>query len=181
MLPPDTPPDTRVTAPRASAVNKKYDMTPTDIELQNALHKFRWEKTAEMYSMPYLINCGPGIILGDDTLQRIVDCARIGKLCDAEQLKRETKWGRSEGLGFELLSVVHKCVSFFVVLSVFSDIFYRHYPLPPSPPPNETHESSQGAAGSTAKTVRHCRACGSTSHIREYCHLFTNGSGTHGL
>ncbi|KAF7793204.1 hypothetical protein EIP86_004313 [Pleurotus ostreatoroseus] len=139
-------------APRASKVNKTYDIQPMDAELQRALHDFRRTKATAKYGAFMLRNVGAGLIMGDETIQRIIDCARAYKLRTVEDLQRETKWARCVDMGDEVLAIVN-----------------RHYPQPspkpppdPPPPPSDVHLDVP-----TTRTVatRSCKTCGATDHI----------------
>ncbi|KAF7792564.1 hypothetical protein EIP86_003605 [Pleurotus ostreatoroseus] len=139
MLPdPDAPSDSSA-GPRASGVKKDYDFERADQLLQADLHEFRKEKTIQLYGKTHLRNMGPTLVMGNDTLQRIIDCARAHKLPTLDALKKETKWVRTAELGQVVLDIVH-----------------RHYPTP---------NPTSAAASSPAATVRKCSKCGSTSHI----------------
>lgn len=95
---------------KASAVSKQYKDTATDVALIQALHQFRCRLTEELFGEPILRNMGPSIIMGDDTIQRLVDCARQFKIRDLTDLWRETKWVRYKDLGGEVLTLLHRWV-----------------------------------------------------------------------
>ncbi|TBU21121.1 hypothetical protein BD311DRAFT_633283, partial [Dichomitus squalens] len=90
---------------RASKVSSA-PMDPQDCQLQAALHTFRREQTIKVYGRRRLNSNGPGAIMGDEVLKRIVDCARSHKLGTVEALARETKWSRAHELGEEVLKIV---------------------------------------------------------------------------
>lgn len=48
--------------------------------------------------------------MGDDVLQRCIDCARDGKITTTDELRLETKWARTSELGQEILDILHRCV-----------------------------------------------------------------------
>ncbi|EJF63964.1 hypothetical protein DICSQDRAFT_54932, partial [Dichomitus squalens LYAD-421 SS1] len=92
---------------RASKV-PSAPMDPQDVQLQAALHAFRREQTIKVYGQRRLNSNGPGAIMGDEVLRRVVDCARVHKLGTVEALARETKWSRAHELGDEVLRIVHR-------------------------------------------------------------------------
>ncbi|KAJ3555330.1 hypothetical protein NM688_g2638 [Phlebia brevispora] len=118
-----------------SNIKKDYAFEPADIQLQDALHEFRNAKTIKLFGLPHLVEMGPTLVMGDDTLQRIIDCARVHKIDTTDALKRETKWARTLEFGAEILAIIH-----------------RYYPIP---------EPSQPAAAGSRK----CSKCSSTTHI----------------
>lgn len=87
-----------------------YASTSADIQLQTALDTFRREKTHQIYGRAHLKNLGPGSIMANNVLKRIVDCARVRKLPTLGALYRETKWSRAADLGEQVLEVVGKYV-----------------------------------------------------------------------
>ncbi|KAI0641185.1 P-loop containing nucleoside triphosphate hydrolase protein [Trametes meyenii] len=93
--------------PRASQIETRYKMTSTDIELRRALHAFRRSKTLEVLGKAHLQNLGTGMIMGDEVLGRIADCARAGKLPSPEALARETKWNRALEFAQDVLQLVN--------------------------------------------------------------------------
>ena len=64
------------------------------MNLRNALHEFRKEKTIEKFGCACLRDTGPGIIMADDVLFRILDCAHFNVIETPEQLAKETRWSR---------------------------------------------------------------------------------------
>ncbi|KAI0635614.1 P-loop containing nucleoside triphosphate hydrolase protein [Trametes polyzona] len=92
--------------PRASKVSTKHDMSADDLTLQRALNTFRRDKTTAKYGPQHLRNLGPALIMSNDVLKRIADCARARKLTCVEDLLRETKWNKASEFGEEVLRVV---------------------------------------------------------------------------
>lgn len=62
---------------RSTLPEKDYVPASRDVELRAALHTFRKARTLELYGRARLRNLGPGIVMGDDVLQRIIDCAHF--------------------------------------------------------------------------------------------------------
>ena len=63
--------------PCSTLPEKNYKTNPCDIELWNALHDFHKTHTLEHFGCAHLCNTGPGVIMANDVLQHIVDCAHI--------------------------------------------------------------------------------------------------------
>lgn len=110
-LPPLDVTPLRPAAPRASQVDTRYTMSELDLKFRAALHSFRREQTVKLYGLAHLKNLGPGAIMGDETLKRIVDCARAHKIRCLESLARETKWNRTSELGEHVLCLIAEYVS----------------------------------------------------------------------
>ncbi|KAI0674174.1 P-loop containing nucleoside triphosphate hydrolase protein [Trametes maxima] len=144
---------------RASNVDTKYTMATQDHALRAALHQFRRTKTLSEYGRAILHNMGPGMVLGDNELVRIADCARARKLITLEDLYRETKWDLSWEHGDEVLELVK-----------------QYYPPAPSPlvatplrtQASDAHSEAAAAPSEASRpvVVRRCGACGQPGHTR---------------
>ncbi|KAF7964397.1 hypothetical protein HWV62_8639 [Athelia sp. TMB] len=84
----------------------KYEAQPHDMELRRALHLFRKNETIKVYGLSTLKNIGPSIILPNALLDRIVDCAHVGKISTIDQLKHETQWSRADVSGPSVLALI---------------------------------------------------------------------------
>lgn len=147
MLPPWDyhPPSVDVaTNPRRSGkIPVNYPVLEKERGLRSALQDLRVRCTAERFGASFLQGFGPSIFMPNQVLERIVDCARVGKIGDEEQVRRETKWsGKSE----DCQEVVSLVLRFF----------------PPPPPPPRTESTS------TAKRTRTCSKCKGLDHIGSY-------------
>ncbi|KAI0332527.1 P-loop containing nucleoside triphosphate hydrolase protein [Cubamyces sp. BRFM 1775] len=108
LLPPMDQPIDKARAARASQVDTQYTVSETDIQLRGALHRFRRDQTVRLYGLAHLHELGPGAVMGDDILKRIIDCARVHKIRDLDGLFRETKWHRSDELGNAVLQLINE-------------------------------------------------------------------------
>lgn len=109
MLPdPDAKAETADTTAKASSVPKQFKDTSADIDLRAALHNFRCCQMERLFSPPLLRTLGPALIMGDNVVQRLIDCARVHKGRDQQDLWRETKWVRVVELGEEVLALLHR-------------------------------------------------------------------------
>lgn len=95
----------------ASKVTTGYKMSSIDDKLHTALHAYWRQKTALLFGQRHLNNLGPGVVMGNELLQRIIDCARAHKLDSVDTLVRETKWVRAQELGEDVLRLVSEYVS----------------------------------------------------------------------
>lgn len=131
-----------------------YDLQPHDMELRRALDDFRKAETIKQFSLATLKNSGPGIILPNKILQRIVDCAHTSKIPNVEELKFQTRWQHADTLGAHILTLVSANA-------------------PPAPPPvtpkprRLVHPSPANGllASVPAVLLRKCGRCGEYGHI----------------
>lgn len=129
-----------------------------DLTLRDALHQFWKQKTLERFGRVTLKNHGPGLIMSDEVLTRIVDCAHWGRIHSGESLAKETKWTRVDEYGEAILKLVRDharpappLASAFVVTPLGARVV----------------ATNTNATASTTRTVRQykCGTCGSTEHI----------------
>jgi hypothetical protein len=137
-----------------------YQMTSRDMSLRTALHEFCREKTIEKFGRACLRDTGLGIIMADDVLFRIVDCAHFNGIETTEQLAKETRWSRASKYGDQIVGIIlHHCPK----------------PVPPAVTPLCTADvNNLTAAGQAALrpiAIRRCGACQLTGHISEYYKL----------
>jgi hypothetical protein len=92
--------------PARSTIDKNYTPTPQDEELRAALHDFRKTRTLELHGRARLRDLGPGIIMGDDVLQRIVDCSHFYLIGTTAQLAKETHWSGVDDCDEKVLSLI---------------------------------------------------------------------------
>jgi hypothetical protein len=57
------------------------------MELRNALNEFREKETIKKFGLSRLKNSGPGLIMPDAVLKRIVDCAHMQKIGNKDDLQ----------------------------------------------------------------------------------------------
>ena len=85
-------------------------MTTVDYTLQTALFDWRDEQAAARFNLSVLETFGSGLLLSDEIITRIVDCAQASKLFTIPHLIKETGWREdwANELGDSLLSVVRR-------------------------------------------------------------------------
>lgn len=145
---------------RRSRVDDKYEADAVDMQLRNALNTFRRDQTTSIFGWAALINLGPALIMSDEVLHRIVDCAHVHKIRTKEDLVKETQWPRAQEDGDAVLAIVA-----------------THRPLPastPAPTTTPLHPQSMNHAPATlpstptpkpSKLASKCGACGIRGHI----------------
>ncbi|KAF8192846.1 P-loop containing nucleoside triphosphate hydrolase protein [Mycena galopus ATCC 62051] len=121
-------------------------------KLRDALHEFRKTATIEKFSKAVLKNSGPGVLMSNEVLQRIVDCAHLHKIESTEQLLKETRWAGAVEFGTEII-----------------DLINEHCPRPAAAaesdsPPFSFH-GENGVASLKAVKSRKCSKCNATDHI----------------
>ena len=80
----------------------------TDFEFRRELDGFWRRKMLECFRRAHLQNLGPGIIISDTILKRIIDYARVRKISSVESLQHEMKWAHASELGGEVIQIIHK-------------------------------------------------------------------------
>ena len=137
---------------------KPYEVGDSHRALKKDLHDFRVRSSVQKFGRPAFAMMGHGLVMSDETLQRIVDCADQGKIQTAENLSRETRWIWAREFFPDILQLIHK-----------------HFP-PAQPAPLTTsaplqthHQNHPGpSAGSTTqkpKRRNRCGACKMDGHI----------------
>jgi hypothetical protein len=93
----------------------KENQKKIDADLQLALEMWRRDKVATKYGRAALRNLGPSLVMGEKVRDRIVDCARHGKIETIAHIERETKWINALEFGLEIIKIIT-----------------QYYPSPPS-------------------------------------------------
>ncbi|EJF56827.1 hypothetical protein DICSQDRAFT_174510 [Dichomitus squalens LYAD-421 SS1] len=137
-------------------------MSAADVEFRAELNQYRREQTVKTHGLAHLNNLGAGIIMGDETLDRIADCARAQKLTTVETLYQETKWPKSRELGADVLKLIKK---YYPANSPFASTPLRVRQSEPQAD-GAPSQSSNRAVSATAKAPRQCGACGQYGHIK---------------
>ncbi|KAJ7721901.1 P-loop containing nucleoside triphosphate hydrolase protein [Mycena metata] len=135
----------------------EYKADALDMKLRDVLHQFRRDKTTTKFGRIVLKNSGPGMVMSNEVLQRIVDCAHFHKIRSTEQLARETRWASAGEFGAEVLALI---------------LEHRPPPVeaPPAPPVLVT-VTPLGPSATNAETtgrsvrVRKCNKCRTPGHI----------------
>jgi hypothetical protein len=76
------------------------------MDLRDTLHNFRKQCTIDKFGQAALKNNGPGMIMPNDLLDCIIDCAHHGKISTIDQLAKETRWTRLNEYGEDILRLI---------------------------------------------------------------------------
>ncbi|KAF7338859.1 p-loop containing nucleoside triphosphate hydrolase protein [Mycena sanguinolenta] len=141
-------------APSRSRIPSSYEADALDMNLRDALHAFRRAATITKYSRAVLRDSGPGVVMSNEILERIVDCAHHFKIQSVEQLTRETRWAFASEFGMAVV-----------------DLIKEHRPWPEPPPAPETstplaprNNNDETPTGRSIQ-VRKCSKCQASDHI----------------
>ncbi|EGO01419.1 hypothetical protein SERLA73DRAFT_70610 [Serpula lacrymans var. lacrymans S7.3] len=121
-----------------------------------AAEEWREMKTLQVYGAAYLSSIGPCLIMTDNIVDRIVECAHYHKIKDLSKLKKETKWIQSEKYGAEVIALI-QCHAPWPVGATASP--FASTPLRPS--------ASTGSISTTTPVLprkNKCGACGLEGH-----------------
>ncbi|KIM75556.1 hypothetical protein PILCRDRAFT_13474 [Piloderma croceum F 1598] len=99
-------PKVRPKRTRNRSTIQDYTVGPYDMELCNALNEFREKETIRKFGLSRLKNSGPGLIMPDAVLKRIVDCAHMQKIGNKDDLQIETRWSRVESFADNILALI---------------------------------------------------------------------------
>lgn len=93
-------------APQCSQICK-YTRESSDRSLREALDDWHEEKTILEYGWPHLKDIGPCVIMTDETVDRIVDCAHYHKVQSLADLKKETGWVDADRFSNEIIELTN--------------------------------------------------------------------------
>src|SRR5882762_8009475 len=122
-----------------------YKAEQYNMNLRNALNNFCEEETIKKFGKLGLKNSGPGLIMRNNILQRIVDCTHAQKIINKDHLQLETHWTHVDLFADAVLAIINIC---------------RH----PSLNPGIANSDASAAVASAKKAPEVgwscCRACG---------------------
>ncbi|KAH7904952.1 P-loop containing nucleoside triphosphate hydrolase protein [Hygrophoropsis aurantiaca] len=84
----------------------KFEMSSNDHKLINALEDWRETATITLYGDAHLYDLGPGLVMPDFVLDRIVQCAHFHKIQSITDLQKETRWSGIEKHGSEVVALI---------------------------------------------------------------------------
>lgn len=150
---------TASTRPRGTKIKKKYKPTDEDEALRRALDAFQEEVVIEEFGEAEVEDLGSSIILCNETLERIVDCAHWGHIRTPQQLLELTKWDRSFDLGSRIIALINQTHSPRGIFNLAPSSTPSHPPNGGPPPP--LSPSRRGNTSSLARRrVLKCSKCG---------------------
>ncbi|KAG1867739.1 hypothetical protein F4604DRAFT_1584971 [Suillus subluteus] len=140
----------------------KFSMAILDLKLTDALDDWREETTIKLYGHAHLHDLGPGLIMPNSILDRIVECAHFSKIRSTADLVKETCWSGANKHGNEIIALIHQVCPL---------------PTPLTSAPLQPRTISSNANANTsvprnAKRKMRCSACGEEGHN---CACFTSG------
>ena len=101
MEPPPRPP------PRPSKSSlKEYVRGEPELRLSQALGAWRRATTIKKFGHSILRDVGSSLVLTNDQLERLVDCAHFGKITNVEQLKKEVRWALIDEFGQDVVQII---------------------------------------------------------------------------
>ncbi|KAG2134634.1 hypothetical protein BD769DRAFT_1353154 [Suillus cothurnatus] len=86
----------------------KFHMALLDLKLTDALDDWREEATIKLYGHAHLHDLGPGLIMPNSILDRIVECAHFLKIKSTADLVKETRWSGANKHGDEIIALIHQ-------------------------------------------------------------------------
>jgi hypothetical protein len=155
----DFAPANAISCPKATPPQlqiKKYKVAHNHCSLRKELHDFHVQSTVQKFSHPVFVMMGHALVMSDETLQHIVNCADNGKIHTIDDLSRKTHW-------------IWACKFFPSILQ----LIHKHFPVRPAPlttrAPLRIHRQDPlGPSGSSTKKPKRkhsCRKCGQDGHI----------------
>jgi hypothetical protein len=139
-----------------------YKADALDMNLRDVLHEFRRGATTTKFGRVVLKNSGPGVVMSNEVLQRIVDCAHFYKIQSTEQLARETRWAGAGEFGEAVIALIKE-----------------HRPAPEEPLPALVTTTPLGPRTTNTETsvgrsvqLRKCSKCHTAGHIGILFFLF---------
>ncbi|KAH9942663.1 P-loop containing nucleoside triphosphate hydrolase protein [Amylocystis lapponica] len=156
---------------------KAYDTTPSDVKLTDALLKWRLEQAPLKFNTPSRRDFGPDLLLPNEILTRIVDCAHYKKIINVESLKRETQWRLdwADEFGSSIMSLIASVLPPPPPATLDSQARLpnndsRHASVPISGKRSTAADGSSAASASTGDIKRckppTCTACGQVGHTK---------------
>lgn len=78
------------------------------MSLAQVLNAWRQNVAIERYGLAVFREVGSDLVLPDQLLERLVDCAHWGKIRTVEDLRREVDWGLVDELGPIVVNLINK-------------------------------------------------------------------------
>lgn len=146
------PPRPKPSKPKLHRVSTKYEKGRADFALRDALLVFRREQTIKSFGISALKSLGPGLVLPDQLLDRIVDCAHHGYITSAQSLLEYTRWDGSHEYASDVLALID-----------------AHRTSTTVQPGSESAPTSRTTPSLSTKPVT-CGACKQGGHTGAYWH-----------
>ncbi|KIK92367.1 hypothetical protein PAXRUDRAFT_147509, partial [Paxillus rubicundulus Ve08.2h10] len=103
------------------------------IHFDNAAAKDWWEeKTKQMHRELHLTDLGPGLVMPDTVLDRIMACVHHCKIKTTDDLCKETHWSSIDHFGTEVVALVHRGILVPMPQAVLTTVLLQSHPVPSS-------------------------------------------------
>lgn len=87
---------------------KDYRQDPEDLALRDELCRWRALKTSVKYGLGFAGRYGGCLVLPNELLEHIVDCAHYRKIATIAELKKQTQWAEADVYGEEILDMIRQ-------------------------------------------------------------------------
>ncbi|KAG1857236.1 hypothetical protein C8R48DRAFT_607597 [Suillus tomentosus] len=153
----------------------KFSMASIDFKLVDALEDWREDTTQKLYGQAHLHDLGPGLVMPNDILDCIVDCAHFHKIKSPTDLLKETHWSGVDEHGDDIVALILRVSPLPSPSTPFIST-----PLQPRQVSSNTtttsallfHDHVQGFPVSKRKA--RCSACGEEGHNGMYPELLAS-------
>jgi hypothetical protein len=81
-------------------------MASTDFKLIDALDDWQEDTAQKLYGQAHLHDLGPGLVMPNNILNRIVECAHFHKIKSPADLLRETHWSGVDEHGDDIVTLI---------------------------------------------------------------------------
>ncbi|KAF6764720.1 P-loop containing nucleoside triphosphate hydrolase protein [Ephemerocybe angulata] len=85
---------------------QKTPMDDATATFKASLYEWRKTKASEKFKPSTIRQLGTKVLMADEILNRVIECARARKLTDLESIRRETSWRYADELGLSLLELI---------------------------------------------------------------------------
>ncbi|KAG2031175.1 hypothetical protein BDR03DRAFT_936445 [Suillus americanus] len=85
-----------------------FSMALLDLKLTDALDDWQEETTMKLYGHAHLHDLGPGLIMPNSILDRIVKCTHFSKIRSTADLVKETRWSGANKYRDEIIALIHQ-------------------------------------------------------------------------
>ncbi|KAM6491950.1 hypothetical protein JOM56_012588, partial [Amanita muscaria] len=93
---------------RRSTIPASVEMNEIGRALEYDLEIWQRDKMKEKYGLACLKHEGAGLVMAETVRERIVKCARFGKIKTIPHLERETRWFGSHEYGSDIIQIIDK-------------------------------------------------------------------------
>ncbi|KIJ18399.1 hypothetical protein PAXINDRAFT_71362 [Paxillus involutus ATCC 200175] len=125
-----------------------------------AAEDWREEKTKQMHGESHLTDLGPGLVMPNTVLDRIVACAHHCKIKTTDDLCKETHWSSTDCFGTEVVALVHHIILVPMPQAVLTTVPLQSRPVPSS------NSAIIGSTRAHQLQKNKCGACGLEGHNR---------------